>query len=168
MWAWRRSRLRSIKRFTTRALVIFPFEESIYKEADIPVEFVGHPLVDLSERGRPGDAWQRGHGLDPKSPTVALLPGSRPNEVRSILPVLVEAMPLIERRVRGTQFVVARAPYLDDELFSAVLARPSHGLPRAPIVVEAQTGRRTVGCRRGGYGVWHGDRPDGIGTSDRW
>jgi len=139
VWAWRRSRLRSIKRFTTRALVIFPFEESVYQQANIPVEFVGHPLVDLFERGRPGDSWHRGHGLDPKSPTVALLPGSRPNEVRAILPVLVEAMPLIERRVRGTQFVVARAPYLDDGLFSAVLDRSSHGLPRAPIVVEAQT-----------------------------
>ena len=139
VWAWRRRRLRSIKRFTTRALVIFPFEEAIYQDADIPVEFVGHPLVDLSQRGRPGDAWRRGHRLDPKAPTVALLPGSRPNEVRSILPVLVDAMPLIERRVPGTQFVVARAPHLDDELFSPVSEPRANGVARPLLVVESQT-----------------------------
>ena len=139
VWAWRRRRLRSIKRFTTRALVIFPFEEAIYQDANIPVEFVGHPLVDLLPQSGPGHAWHRSHGLDPTSPTVALLPGSRPNEIRAILPVLVDAMPLIQQRVQGTQFVVARAPHLDDELFSCLSDRPSDGLLPGPIVVESQT-----------------------------
>ena len=139
VWAWRRRRLRSIKRFTTRALVIFPFEEAIYQEAHIPVEFVGHPLVDLSAPGCQGETWRDRHGLDPKAPIVTLLPGSRPNEVRALLPVLVEAMPLIEREVPGTQFVVARAPYLDDELFAPASPERTDGKTPSPIIVESQT-----------------------------
>ena len=137
VWAWRRRRLRSIKQFVSRALVIFPFEEAIYREAGIPVEFVGHPLVGLSGRGRPREEFLRGGGLDPDAPTVALLPGSRPNEVRAILPDLVRAAQLIRTKVPGAQFLVARAPHLEDHLF-APLAGLSDGVPSLA-VVETQT-----------------------------
>ena len=70
-------------------LVIFPFEEAIYRDGGVPVEFVGHPLVDLAKPSAPRDAFLRGLGLTPQAPTVAMLPGSRPNEVSRILPDLV-------------------------------------------------------------------------------
>ena len=139
VWAWRRRRLRAIRRFTTCALVIFPFEESIYRDAGIPVEFVGHPLVDLSTLEHDTDAWRRHVGLDTVSPTVAFLPGSRPNEVRSILPILIEAATLIGREVPRVQFVIARAPYLDEALFDPVRAMQSSGQSHPMIVVESQT-----------------------------
>ena len=60
VWAWRRGRLRSIKRFVDRALVIFPFEEAIYRQAGVQAEFVGHPLLELSESGRPREEFLRG------------------------------------------------------------------------------------------------------------
>jgi len=119
IWAWRRGRLKTIRRVADRVLVIFPFEEAIYREAGVPVQFVGHPLIDLARPSAPRDVFLRGLGLAPAAPTVALLPGSRPNEVDRILPGLVRAAELIRARVPGAQFVIARAPSLGDGLFRA-------------------------------------------------
>ena len=139
VWAWRRGRLQQIKKFATRALVIFPFEEAIYRQAGIPVEFVGHPLVDLTDTASSREEFLGSHRLDPTAPTVALLPGSRPNEVRSILKELVGATALIARGVPEVQFVVARAPGLGDDLFSILNdgRQPPGGRPL--LVVEGQT-----------------------------
>jgi len=117
VWAWRPGRLRVLKRLVDRALVIFPFEAPLYRDAGIPVEFVGHPLLDLAKASGSRDALAEEWGLDRRRPTVALLPGSRPNELRSTVPTLAAALPLVAARVPGVQFVVARAPNLPDALF---------------------------------------------------
>ena len=118
LWAWRPGRIRTMRRYVDKVLVIFPFEAALYERAGIPVQFVGHPLVDLARAAQPRSAFLRDRGLVPEAPTVALLPGSRPNEVRRIAPGLAAAMPLIRARVPGVQFVVARAPNLPDALFA--------------------------------------------------
>jgi len=118
VWAWRSGRLRVMKRLVDRALVIFPFETAIYRDAGIPVEFVGHPLLDLTPVSAGRQALAAEWGLDAAAPTVALLPGSRPNELRGTLPTIAAAVPLLAARVPGVQFVVARAPTLADALFS--------------------------------------------------
>jgi lipid-A-disaccharide synthase len=122
IWAWRAGRLKTIREIADRVLVIFPFEEAIYRAAGVPVEFVGHPLVDLVVPSAPRDAWLRAHALKPDAPTVAILPGSRPNEVGRILPDLAAAARLVRGRIPAAQFVLARAPHLDDRLFDAVRA----------------------------------------------
>jgi lipid-A-disaccharide synthase len=124
IWAWRAGRMNAIREFATRVLVIFPFEEPIYRDAGVPVEFVGHPLVDLAIAGEPPTDLVRRLGLEPSAPIVAILPGSRPNEVGRILPDLVAAADHIRARVPGCQFLVARAPNLDDELFAAASRLP--------------------------------------------
>ena len=131
VWAWRRGRLRTMKRFVSRALVIFPFEAALYREADIPVAFVGHPLLDLATPALGRDTFRREHQLDPEAPTVAVLPGSRANELSVILPDLVGAAERIARQVPLVQFVVARAPNLPDALFEplAALARVTSRAP---------------------------------------
>lgn len=134
VWAWRRNRLHTLKNLVDRALVIFPFEEQIYRDAGIPVSFVGHPLLDLACVTASREQFLRSIGLQQSRPTVALLPGSRPNEVRELAPVLRDAMPLVARAVPGVQFVVARAPGLDEELFAPLT---SAGHP--PAMVESQT-----------------------------
>lgn len=139
VWAWRRGRLGKIKKFATKALVIFPFEEAIYREAGIPVEFVGHPLVDLTDTECSRVEYLRRHQLNPESLTVALLPGSRPNEVRSILGALIGAMKLIARTVPEIQFLVARAPGLDDSLFTALNDEFTAATRPRVVIVEAQT-----------------------------
>jgi lipid-A-disaccharide synthase len=125
IWAWRKGRLKTIGEVANRVLVIFPFEERIYREAGIPVEFVGHPLVDLAKATVPREDFLLSLGLAPRAPTVALLPGSRPNEISRMLPELVEACGRIRARVPDVQFVLARAPNLDDHLFAAARTIPS-------------------------------------------
>ena len=117
LWAWRPGRIRALKAFATRVLPIFPFEVEIYERAGVPVEFVGHPLIDLIDVTAPREEFLAGLGLDPAAPVVALLPGSRPNEVRALLPVLVGAMNRIRAGRPGAQFVLARAPKLSASLF---------------------------------------------------
>lgn len=158
VWAWRRGRLRTMRRFVRRALVIFPFEEALYRRWGVPVEFVGHPLVELCRTAQSGDGSGGGvvreAGLDPAAPTVALLPGSRPNEVRAILPDLVRAAAAIRREEPAAQFLVARAPDLDDRLFASaggaaaprlavVASRTDDVLASADVVVTA-SGTATV------------------------
>jgi len=122
LWAWRPGRMQTMKQYVARVLVIFPFEEELYRRAEIPVDFIGHPLVDLIRVRAPRAALLREHGLEPAAPTVALLPGSRPNELRRIVPGIAAALPLIASRVPGVQFVVAAAPNLPDALFAPLIS----------------------------------------------
>jgi lipid-A-disaccharide synthase len=138
LWAWRQNRMQTMKRIADRVLVIFPFEEALYRDAGVPVEFVGHPLVDLARAQEPRDSFLREIGLDGSRPIVALLPGSRPNEVERLLPVMRAAVAQIAQRLPETQFVVARAPSLDDRLFTHVKwqgARPVEVLARTDDVL---------------------------------
>jgi lipid-A-disaccharide synthase len=125
IWAWRPGRMKTMRAIAERVLVIFPFEEPLYREAGVPVEFVGHPLVDLATPGQPRAAFLASHDLDPAAPTIALLPGSRPNEVMRILPVLLDAARLIHANVPDAQFVIARAPNLDDSLLDRAGPMPA-------------------------------------------
>ncbi len=134
VWAWRPGRLRTLKRLVDQALVIFPFEEAIYRDAAIPVTFVGHPLLDLACPTLSRSAFLTSLGLDASRPTVAVLPGSRPNELRALVPVLTRAMPAIASRVPSVQFVVARAPGLDHDLFA-----PFAAISHAPAIVEGRS-----------------------------
>ena len=117
LWAWRRGRMKTMRRIARRVLVIFPFEEAIYREAGIPVQWVGHPLFDVSKPPMPRAEFLTGIGLDPGRPVVALLPGSRRNELHAILPDLLAAAAIVRDRLPRVQFIVARAPHLSDALF---------------------------------------------------
>jgi lipid-A-disaccharide synthase len=131
LWAWRAGRLETIRQYVDRMLVIFPFEEEIYARAGVPVEFVGHPLVDLAQPTQSRVALLTQAGLDPQKPVVALLPGSRHNEVTHLFPDLVRAAILIGRGVSGVQFLVARAPSLDDRSFAPLGELRRAGIPHA-------------------------------------
>ena len=133
LWAWRPGRIRTMAAIASRVLVIFPFEAAIYERAGVPVAFVGHPLVDLIDPGEPRARFLPGLGLDADAPTVALLPGSRPNEVRATLPELTRAAGLIREAVPRAQFVLARAPRLDANLFA------SFSCSETGVVVEGLT-----------------------------
>ena len=118
LWAWRPGRLRAMREFVDRVLVIFPFERALYEQAGVPVEFVGHPLTDLARAGSTRAAFLGELGLDVEAPTFALLPGSRANEVGAILPGLAAAAGRIAQALPAAQFVLARASGLDDRLFA--------------------------------------------------
>ena len=137
LWAWRRGRMKTMRRIADRVLVIFPFEERIYREAGVPVQWVGHPLLDLAQAPEPRAAFLGRSGLNPDRPVVALLPGSRRNELRAILPDLARAAVLIRDRIPDVQFIVARAPHLRDldfEPLAIIDAANAAGDPRIAIV----------------------------------
>ena len=153
IWAWRAGRIKTVKQVASKVLVIFPFEKKFYEDAGVPVEFVGHPLPDLIQVSEPRERLLAGVGLDPSAPTIALLPGSRPNEVRSILPTLAAAAALIRERVTSAQFVIARAPKLSDQIFqpfsrftgpSAIVAGRADDVLNASDVVITASGTATV------------------------
>jgi lipid-A-disaccharide synthase len=117
LWAWRPGRIRQMKRSVSRVLPIFPFEAAIYQRQGMDVRFVGHPLIDLAKPALSRDGFLRAMRLDSSRPVLALLPGSRKNELERLAPAIAQALPAIAERVPGVQFVVARAPNLDDGLF---------------------------------------------------
>jgi len=115
VWAWRRGRVRKIRGLVRRMLVLFPFEVAIYEKAGVPVTFVGHPAVEgLDDRG-PVDELRERAGLVPGRPTVALMPGSRPSEVKRLLGPMVAAAARIRARHGDVQFLVPLAPGLAAE-----------------------------------------------------
>ncbi len=112
LWAWRRGRIKDVKRDVAKMLVIFPFEEAIYREASVPVAFVGHPLVDHVTPPADRAAFAEKLGLAADRPVIALLPGSRNQEVGFNLPPMVGAVKLLREKRPELQFVLAAAPHL--------------------------------------------------------
>jgi len=91
VWAWRRYRVRALRRDVDRMLVILPFEEEFYKRAGLKVLYVGHPLTEAVRATLSREEFCRRHGLDPARSILALLPGSRQKEIQYHLPVMLEA-----------------------------------------------------------------------------
>jgi len=109
VWAWRTYRVRTIARLVDRMVVIFPFEAEFYRERGVPVEYVGHPLMEtlspLPSRQVLLEKW----GLDPRRFTLALLPGSRASEIERHLPAMLQAAGLIKQAIPEVQFVLPLA-----------------------------------------------------------
>ncbi len=121
IWAWKQNRVHKLKQFVDRMYVILPFEKEFYKRFDVDVDFVGHPLLDaIGQYNRePFDetAWRQQHDLPVTTPLVVMLPGSRKQEVRTMLNIMTEAA----RRFSGYTFVVAGAPSLEPSFYHEVL-----------------------------------------------
>jgi lipid-A-disaccharide synthase len=111
LWAWRSYRVRRVRRDVDLLLTILPFEAAWYARHDFArVEFVGHPLVGNVAASMSRAEFCRKHNLDSARPLIALLPGSRHQELARHLPPLAEAAALVQRSQPETQFVVAVAP----------------------------------------------------------
>lgn len=121
VWAWRRYRVRAIRKLFEKVLVIFPFEEDFYREEKIPVEFTGNPLVDEAHATQSREEFADAHGFDASRPIVTVLPGSRRSELRFHLPVLADAMRILATD-GSLQFVVAAAPGLSHEAFAPLFS----------------------------------------------
>jgi lipid-A-disaccharide synthase len=161
VWAWRGYRIRKLARRVDRMAAIFPFEPEVYAGSGLRVEFVGHPLVDRIPPPREGAdrrEARRRLGLPEEARVVALLPGSRRNELRSSLPLQLGAARELLARNPALRFVLALAPSLSRKVLEEQLAaEPSaRGLPlevfegatydvvRAADVVVTKPGTATV------------------------
>ena len=132
LWAWGAGRMPAIKRDVALMLVFFPFEESMYHEAGVPVRWVGHPLLDAVRVTRSRPEVLAAHQLSPTRPVIGLLPGSRAQEVTGLLPILGSAADQLARQIPGAQFVLMSAPGLAPDLYQRALART-----RAPMTTPA-------------------------------
>src|SRR5438093_739456 len=121
VWAWREGRIKQIKRLVDKMLVIFPFEEEMYRKAGVDAEFVGHPLMDMVRATKSKEEFCADYQLDPRKAIVALLPGSRRKEVRFILPTLCQAAALIAEQKPEAQFVLPIAAGLDRRLLEEII-----------------------------------------------
>ncbi|MCE2845410.1 MAG: lipid-A-disaccharide synthase [Sphingobacteriales bacterium] len=91
IWAWKESRIRTIRRDVDRMLVILPFEKEFYASRGMEVDFVGHPLLDAIDVNNKDPQWKEHHEIPAEKKLVALLPGSRKQEIRAMLPAMLEA-----------------------------------------------------------------------------
>ena len=122
IWAWKRWRLGQLKTRIHKMLCIFDFEEPIYRQAGIPVEYVGHPLVDTVHASLGREEFFAQAGLDPQVPTVALLPGSRQIELAFNLPILLDAAAQVAS-ARHVQFALSVAPTVNAEWIRTTMLR---------------------------------------------
>jgi lipid-A-disaccharide synthase len=121
IWAWRPRRVKTIRRVVSLVLAVLPFERALYRRAGVPVEFIGHPLRDRIAAAPSREAARERLGLTASGEVIGLLPGSRPAEIDSVLPVMREATRLIRQRRPGVRFVLALAPTVERHAVSAVL-----------------------------------------------
>jgi lipid-A-disaccharide synthase len=135
VWAWKESRVKTIRDYVDKMLVILPFEKAFFQRWDYTTEYVGHPLVEVIERykasaegGQAPEIYMSG-GIQSKLklPLIACLPGSRKQEILKKLPVMMKA----SLSFPDYQFVVAEAPGLDPEFYDEILrAYPNAGRVR--------------------------------------
>lgn len=106
IWAWRYERIHYIRKAVSHMLVLFPFEEAIYKKEGIPVTFVGHPMADAIALEPDQQAARTRLGLDQQARIIAVLPGSRASEIKQIAPRFLQAAQRLQKQDPTLQFVV--------------------------------------------------------------
>jgi len=131
IWAWRRGRVNKIKQLIDHMAVILPFERQLYEERNVPVTFVGHPLLD-KEIVANGSGKAAGVA---DNPVIGLLPGSRKKEVERHLPVMLAAARRLRQHDPRLRFAVSLAPTIERQLLDTIIARS--GCDVAPEIVSA-------------------------------
>ncbi len=121
VWAWRKGRLKTIKNAVDKMMLIFPFEEKIYREHQIPAVYVGHPLREILKLALPKKEFLKKHNLDPSKKVITFLPGSRRSELTFHMPVIVKAIKRIQEEF-NTQFLLLKAENIDDQLISGFIS----------------------------------------------
>jgi len=125
VWAWRRERIEQVRRAVDRMLLVFPFEQALYDAAGIPATYVGHPIASMIPLAPDASAARARLGIAPDAPLVAVLPGSRPDEIRYLGAVFVAAMARMKSAMPALSFVLPVAdPSLRQQIDAALREHP--------------------------------------------
>ncbi|MFC1590388.1 lipid-A-disaccharide synthase [Candidatus Omnitrophota bacterium] len=116
LWAWGKSRIHIIKECVEKVLVFFKFEKKLYEDHGISAEFIGHPLIESVRPSIPRDEAIKEFGLKGKK-IVAVLPGSRINEVRNTLPVILRAGAIVDKACGGVRFLISKHEHLERSIY---------------------------------------------------
>lgn len=142
-WAWRQGRVRLLRKYIRKALVIFPFEEKFYRDRGVDATFVGHPLSELRRPEIPREQYAAENGLISSKPWITLMPGSRAKEVRMNLPEMLRAADLLGDEY---EFLLPEAPTLSKDFIRELLRKdlgvvPVHLVPEAlPALAHSRAG----------------------------
>ncbi len=138
IWAWRRNRIKKIKRAVSHMLVIFPFEEEIYRKAGIPATYVGHPLAEVIPMEPDQNAALDALGLSHDTRVIAILPGSRLSEIKYNASAFIGAAELLLKRDRGLRIFVPMAGAVQRAYFEKIIG-PTR-LQKLPLtIVDGQS-----------------------------
>ena len=124
-WAWRPGRIRTLKNSIDKLLVIFPFEEPFFREHGINTDFIGHPMLDLIRVNLDRESFLHRYGWKEPVRVIGLMPGSRPREVTSLLPAMLESLPRIRDRIGEIQPILIPAPTVPADLLQSILSEHS-------------------------------------------
>jgi lipid-A-disaccharide synthase len=138
LWAWNPGRMRMITGAVDRMLVILPFEVELYRQAGVPCEFVGHPLLDAMVPTYDRDELRKRFGCEPAGQVLGLLPGSRQHEVRSLLPEMLEAGARLMQEFPGLQVLIAQASSIPDEVIREIVDASGNGARVIPRIIRDQ------------------------------
>jgi len=134
VWAWRKSRIIKIADLVKAMIVVFPFEVELYKKAGVDVRFVGHPLTDVVQSGYNQVEAKAHFGLDPAKRTIAMLPGSRRKEISTLLPGMLGAADILNRRFQDLQYILPVAATLSPDFIRSFINK-------SPVPVTLTDGR---------------------------
>jgi lipid-A-disaccharide synthase len=135
VWASRAGRIKTIKTHISKMIVLFTFEVEFYKKYGIDADFTGHPLLDIVKPTMGKKDFLKRLDLSDAKTTIALLPGSRRQEIERILPVMLEASVYIHRDIPDTQFVIAKSPHVDLHIYHRIIS----GLTLGVKIIEGNT-----------------------------
>jgi lipid-A-disaccharide synthase len=130
VWAWKAGRAKELAKYADHIAVIFPFEVEIYQKLGVPVTFVGHPLLDEVSEIVPRGQFLKGLDLQPDDRVVGLFPGSRKQEIRRHLPVLIEAVRILRKFQPELKFILSESPHVPVTLYDKYL-KDTVGIVRA-------------------------------------
>jgi lipid-A-disaccharide synthase len=116
-------------------IVLFKFEEEFYEKHGIKADYAGHPLLDLARPQTKKDELIKNLGIDSGAKIISLLPGSRKQEIRKILPLMLETAELINREIPDTRFIIAKSPNVDMRVYEEECGKS----PLKPSFVEGKT-----------------------------
>jgi lipid-A-disaccharide synthase len=138
-WAWRQGRVRLLRKYVDKALVIFPFEEKFYRDRGVDATFVGHPLADLPKPTITREDYATQNNLDPNKPWITLMPGSRVKEVRMNLPTILQSAVKLGA---GYEFLLPIAPTLDHSFLASLIGlQPVHLVSESlPALAQSRAG----------------------------
>jgi lipid-A-disaccharide synthase len=135
VWASRPGRIKTIKDYIHKMIVIFKFEEEFYRKYGIDVDFIGHPLLDIVKPSMEKKEFLRRFSLSEAKTTLALLPGSRRQEIENILPVMLGASWLIQKKFSNIQFLIAKSPQVGWDIYNSIIDKVNLDLK----IIEGQT-----------------------------
>jgi len=123
VWAWRKGRINQIKKLVNKMAVILPFEVETYRQKGFPVNYVGHPLLDLVKTEYSPQEARTKFGLKEGKTTVALLPGSRFSEVNNLLPEMLKAGEILAQHIQDIQFLLPLADTIEEKIITDIISR---------------------------------------------